>query len=118
MIHRLYYMTLANNASVLTRLIDTAEDEDYKEAMLAYFFLWRSIDDPKPATMRVLDRRIECYLKEKTQVEINFEVSDALDKLFRLRLVRRDPSGGLHAVPVKEALQTLDRIWDNQFRYA
>ena len=48
MIRSLYYLTLANNASVLTRLIDSAEDEEYKEAMLAYFFLWRAIDDPEP----------------------------------------------------------------------
>ena len=32
MIQKLYYLTLANNASVLTRLIDSAEDEEYKEA--------------------------------------------------------------------------------------
>jgi hypothetical protein len=118
MIHRLYYLTLANNASVLTRLIDTAEDEDYKEAMLAYFFLWRSTGEAKALTMRALDRRIEGYLRDKTHVEINFEVADALEKLFRLRLVHRDTAGGLHALPVREALQTLDRIWDNQFRYA
>ena len=42
MIQKLYYLTLANNASVLTRLIDSAEDEEYKEAMLAYYFLWRA----------------------------------------------------------------------------
>ena len=52
MIHQLYYLTLANNASVLTRLIDSAEDEEYKEAMLAYFFLWRAAGDG-----RALERR-------------------------------------------------------------
>ena len=41
MIRNLYYLTLANNGSVLNRLIDSAEEEEYKEAMLAYFFLWR-----------------------------------------------------------------------------
>lgn len=117
MIHRLYYLTLANNASVLTRLIDTAEDEEYKEAMLAYFFLWRARGEQKALTMRALDKRIECFLREKTQVEINFEVADALEKLFRLRLVQRDSAGGLHALPLREALQSLDRIWDGQFRY-
>ncbi len=42
MIRNLYYLTLANNSSVLTRIIDSAEEEEYKETMLAYFFLWRS----------------------------------------------------------------------------
>src|SRR5258706_4212516 len=81
MINKLYYLTLANNASVLTRMIDSAEDEEYKEAMLAYFFLWRSAKDPTPLTEPELDVRIEKYLTKKTGVEINFEVNDALDKL-------------------------------------
>lgn len=118
MIHRLYYLTLANNASVLTRMIDAAEDEEYKEAMLAYFFLWRSMGGPTPLTVPRLDERIEVYLAEKTGVEINFEVADALGKLFRLGLASRDPSGGLHAVPIDQALTVLDRKWDQTFRYS
>src|SRR5262249_41017858 len=66
MIHRLYYLTIANNASVLTRLIDSAEDEEYKEAVLAYYFLWRGADDPEPWTVARLDERIEAFLTEKT----------------------------------------------------
>jgi len=57
------------------------------------------------ASVQALDARIEAFLKEKTDVEINFEVSDALCKLFRLGLVRRDPQGGLHALPIDEALR-------------
>ncbi len=117
MIRSLYYLTLANNASVLTRLIDSAEDEEYKEAMLAYFFLWRAIDDPEPWNKAKLDAHIESYLEAKTGIEINFEVADALDKLFRLGLAWRDPQGHLHANPLPKALKALDRTWDNTFRY-
>jgi hypothetical protein len=118
MIHRLYYLTLANNASVLTRLIDSAEDEEYKEAMLAYFFLWQASGEVPPLTVPVLDDRIEAFLEQSTHVSINFEVADALKKLFRLGLVHRDAEGGLHALPIDEALRTLDRVWDNEFGYA
>ena len=117
MIRSLYYLTLANNASVLTRLIDSAEDEEYKEAMLAYFFLWRAIDDPEPWDKHELDSRIEAFLAAKTGIEINFEVGDALEKLFRLGLAWRDPQGHLHANPLPKALKALDRTWDNTFRY-
>jgi hypothetical protein len=117
MIRSLYYLTLANNASVLTRLIDSAEDEEYKEAMLAYFFLWRAIDDPEPLDKHDLDSRIEAFLAAKTGIEINFEVGDALEKLFRLGLAWRDPQGHLHANPLPKALKALDRTWDNTFRY-
>ncbi len=113
MIQKLYYQTLANNASVLIRLIDSAEDEEYKEAMLAYFFLWRSSGEPKPLTVPALDARIEDYLRRKTGIAINFEVADAVGKLDRLGLVHRDPQGGLHALPVDQALRTLDRLWDD-----
>jgi hypothetical protein len=117
MIHKLYYLTLANNASVLTRLVDSAEDEEYKEAALAYFFLWRNLDSRKTMTSADLDRQIERFLREKTGVEVNFEVSDALAKLFRLGLARRNHLGHLHATPLDQALKNLDKHWDNTFRY-
>jgi hypothetical protein len=112
MIRSLYYLTLANNASVLTRLVDSAEDEDYKEVMLAYFFLCRAAREPQPWDRRKLDTRIEGYLEEKTGIHIDFQVGDALNKLFRLGLVTRDAQGFLHAVPVEQALQILQRQWN------
>jgi hypothetical protein len=118
MIQRLYYLTLANNASVLTRLIDAAEDEEYKEAMLAYFFLWRAHNEPVRLTEPQLDQRIERYLLEKMGVSINFEVADALGKLVRLGLASSDSTGGLHAVPIEQALTILDRQWDQVFRFS
>jgi hypothetical protein len=117
MIHKLYYMTLANNASVLTRIVDTAEDEEYKEAMLAYFFLWRGPPCGELWTVPALDAHIEAFLKEKTKIEINFEVTDALTKLFRLGIASRDARGRLHALPIDRALKTLDRNWDSTFQY-
>jgi Protein of unknown function (DUF3754) len=117
MIRNLYYLTLANNGSVLNRLVDSAEEEEYKETMLAYFFLWRRLDEPEEWTMERLDAHIEAFLKSVSNVEINFEIADALGKLFRLGLARRDAKGRLHAVTIDQALTTLDRLWDNLFAY-
>ncbi len=117
MIQKLYYLTLANNASVLTRLVDSAEDEEYKEAMLAYFFLWKAACDEKSWNVERLDAHIEAYLKEKTGVSINFEVSDALTKLYRLGLAHRDTHGNVHPTPIDQSLQVLDRRWDDTFFY-
>ena len=88
--------------------------------MLAYYFLWRKVDDPEARcwTPRQLDHHIEGFLKEISGIEINFEIADALRKLFRLGLARRDTAGRLHAVPIEDALVVLDRLWDNTFRYA
>ena len=90
MIRNLYYLTLANNSSVLTRIIDSAEEEEYKEAMLAYFFLWRAAAQGRKPTGKELDAEIEAFLLDVSGVEINFEFGDAIGKLFRLGLADRD----------------------------
>jgi hypothetical protein len=118
MIQKLYYMTLANNGSVLTRLIDSANDEEYKEAMLAYYFLWRGSEDGEPWNVHRLDAHIENFLKEKTGITINYEIADALGKLFRLGLAHRDPKGYLHVTPIEEAIATLRQHWDKTFHLA
>lgn len=118
MIRNLYYLTLANNASVLTRLVDSAEEEEYKETMLAYFFLWRAIGTGEAWTADRLDKHIEGFLSDVSGVDIDFEVPDAIGKLFRLGLARRDAQGRLSATPIDQALVALDRLWDNTFRYA
>jgi Protein of unknown function (DUF3754) len=118
MIRNLYYLTMANNASVLNRLVDSAEEEEYKEAMLAYYFLWRRLGQEEEWTMEQLDSHIENFLKTVSNIEINFEIADALGKLFRLGLVRRDEQGRLHAVTIDQALVALDKHWDNTFCYS
>jgi hypothetical protein len=118
MIRNLYYLTLANNGSVLTRLVDSAEEEEYKETLLAYFFLWQRLGRDEDWTTERLDAHVEAFLKSVSDVEINFEIADALGKLFRLNLARRDAHGRLHAVPIDQALRALDKHWDDTFLYA
>jgi hypothetical protein len=111
MIRNLYYLTLANNGSVLTRLIDSAEEEEYKETVLAYFFLWRYHDPSSGLRANALDIMVETFLKETTGAEINFEIEDALSKLFRLGFASLDAEGRLVATPIAEAIENLDRLW-------
>ncbi len=107
MIRNLYYLTLANNGSVLTRLIDSAEEEEYKETLLAYYFLWRHHD----LAREELDRKVETFLREATGCEINFEIDDALSKLYRLGLADHDDAGRLVAAPIEQGLANLERLW-------
>ena len=111
MIRSLYYLTLANNSSVLTRLIDSAEEEEYKETLLSYFFLWQHHDPDRGVRVDALDVQIESFLKDLTGFEINFEISDALNKLYRLGLAHLDDEGRLIATPLNEALAHLDKLW-------
>jgi len=110
----LYYQNLDNNAGVLFRLLDEAEEQECREAILAYFFLWRRAGEPGWSSDR-LDSEIEAFLAEETKVSIDFEVGDALDKLKRLGLVETDENGKLRAVPIEQGLDRLDRAWDNLF---
>lgn len=116
MIRHLYYLNMATNASVITRIIDSAEEEEYKEALLAYFFLWRRASESWDRHR--LDAQVEAFLLEKTGVSIDFEIGDALDKLTRLGLLRPDPTGRLQAIPIDRALVSLDKRWDHYFRFA
>ena len=80
---------------------------------------WPIISCSRRAASRredALDRRIEAWLKETFGTDIDFECDDALVKLDRLGLLRRD-GGRLSVLPLDEALVRLDRIWDNFFPF-
>jgi Protein of unknown function (DUF3754) len=113
----LYYQNLDNNSGALCRLIDEAEEQECREAMLAYFFLWRQGSDAG-WTGQQLDDAIESFLEQRVQVQVDFELSDAIDKLKRLQLVEPVAEDRLRAVPIDVALGALDRAWDGYFQYA
>jgi hypothetical protein len=133
----LYYQNLDNNAGVISRLLDEAEEQENREAVLAYYFLWRKLDvrgstadelawknraqqNTFPGggfTAEELDQRIEQFLSDSLGRPIDFEVDDALAKLIRMNLVRQVAGGRYVALSLDEALATLDRAWDNYFPY-
>lgn len=63
-----------------------------------------------------LDRKIEAWLRDKFQLDIDFEVEDALAKLERLGLLRRDGER-LKMLPPDQALTRLDQVWDDYFQF-
>lgn len=109
----LYFKNLDNNAGVFHHLLDAAEEEECKEALLGYFFL---LTTDKDLTEKALDDVIEGWFKLKWDADLDFEVDDALAKLERLGLVRRD-GDILRVKPLKEAKAHLDDIWDNYFTF-
>ena len=98
----------------MTALVDGAEEEEFKEATMAYYFLLKS--DQK-LTEPELDNLIEEWLEEKHNVKVDFEVDDALGKLEKLNLLERDDRGVLSVPSLDEALRRMDFIWDNYFDY-
>jgi hypothetical protein len=112
----LYYCNLDNNAGVLCRLLDEAEEQELRETVLAYFLLWRYA----PAcgwTQDELDERAEAWLASNAGLDVDFEVDDAAAKLLRLGIALEDAHGRLRAIGVEKALVRLDHAWDNFFQY-
>jgi hypothetical protein len=81
----LYFKLLDNNAGVLFRLLDDAEESECKESMLAYYFL---LAQGESMTSAELDQRIEAWFAENWQCQLDFEIDDALDKLQNLGLAQ------------------------------
>jgi len=108
-----YYRNINNNAGIFDYIIGAAEEQECKEAFLAYYFLSTAASPP---TETELDQRIEKWLQDTFSVDIDFEVDDALAKLERLGLLKHDGER-LTVRPPEEALARLDYEWDNYFQY-
>lgn len=107
----LYFRNLDNNAGVLTALVDEAEAEEVKEAIVAYRFL---LEEEAGLPVDELDRRVEAWFREEHGADLDFDATDALDKLVELELAKRE--GDRFAVlPLRPALARLDGIWDAFF---
>lgn len=123
----LYFQNQANNASVLTRLVDAAETEEAKELLLAYFLLY--VERDRDYTVEELDRRVEQWLRARFEVDVDFEVDDAVRKLIEKdliveRVVEPAPAASgeapkprrvLKVYDLPSSLRRLDEWWDNFF---
>ncbi len=109
----LYFRNLDNNAGVFHRLIDSAEEEECKESLLAYHAL---LCAGRPLSELELDRQVEQWFLDRWQCSLDFEADDALRKLVRLQLV--DQAGEKYsAVAPAVALRRLDQRWDAFFQF-
>ena len=109
----LYFKNLDNNTGVFHHLVDTAEEEEFKEAILAYYFL---LVEDRDLTITQLDETVERWFENKHNCMINYEIEDALQKLERWNLVNRDRNI-IGRKSMNDAMQQLDKIWDNYFPY-
>mgnify|MGYP000551253444 CR=1 FL=1 len=102
-----YYRNVNNNSGIFGYLIGEAEDQDWKEVLLAYYCL---LTEAGPLTREVHDARIEEFLARAIGVSADFDVDHALSRLRGYGLMI-EANGGLQAVPLPDALARLDREW-------
>ncbi|MGE3143480.1 MAG: DUF3754 domain-containing protein [Hyphomonadaceae bacterium] len=108
-----YFRNLANNGGVIDALIGDGEEQDVKEAVLAY---WRLLTAQRPMTAAELDADIQQLLRDRLALRIDFEIADALAKLQRFKLVRREGEA-YEAIALDAALKALDAAWDDYFSF-
>ena len=114
----LYFQNLANNQSMLAHVIDSAEGEQCKELLLAYFLLY--VERDRDFNREQLDRRAEQWLAQEFGVTVDFDVSGAVRTLIDKELVAEvcrpaaAVSGGavLKVYDLPSALHRLDDAWE------
>ncbi|MCA9121151.1 MAG: DUF3754 domain-containing protein [Planctomycetaceae bacterium] len=101
----LYYQNLDNNAGVMFRILDEAEEQECREVILAYELLRREANQDGWSESE-LDTAAEAFLQGILGFQVDFEVADALDKLKRLRYATVDAQKMWRAVPLDSAIAT------------
>jgi hypothetical protein len=109
----LYFKNLDNNSGVFHNLIDSAEEEECKEAILAYYFL---VTIGGAMTSEQLDKNIEQWFSEQFDFQIDFEIADALAKLERFGIVKSNDDQYV-ALSISAAQLQLDTQWDGLFNF-
>ena len=109
----LYFKNLGNNSGVFHSLLDASEEEELKEAILAYAFLHKA---GTPLSAGELDKRIEHWFIDRFQTDLDFDVEDGLEKLLRIGLGSQS-NGQWTVLPIEGALRRVDEIWDGLFDY-
>ena len=108
LIKHLYFKNLDNNTGVIHRIADDAEEEECKEALLAYYFL---LTAESPKTITELAQEIEGWFLNRWDCVVHFDIEDAVGKVLRLGIAK-DDGGRLTALPLEEALTVLEGHWN------
>jgi hypothetical protein len=106
----LYFHSMADNRGVMTLLADRAADEDIKEEMLLYTAIANVRF--KVHDLKTIDEGIEGYLSQTFGVKVDFDVSDALERLQKEQIVTVLEDGTLRTLPPPEAALHIDKLWD------
>ncbi len=110
MAQNLYFHAMADNRGVMIKLSECGADEDVKEEILLYSVLAK--EPAKRSDLKLIDAAVEKYLRTTFDIQVDFDLPDALDRLIADGIVREDADGTLHTLPPIEAARHLDAKWD------
>ena len=108
----IYFRNVNNNSGIFNYIIGEAEEQDWKEALLAYCgLLLASV----PLGRDALGAHVEELLMQTFGVRVSFGVETALAKLDELGLLK-EASASVSVVPPGEAVERLERLWVDLLR--
>jgi len=105
----LYFQNMASNTAVIHRLVGMVASEELKEAVLAYLLCREHERRGSTLTQKGLQEYTENWLMERFDVDVAFDLPDALETMSRLGLWRDEAR--LLVKPPSEALALLDEHW-------
>ena len=110
MAQNLYFHAMADNRSAMIKLADRAAEEDFKEEMLLYCVLAKT--PTRRNQLSDVDRGIENYLRKTFEIDVDFDLGEALGRLIGDGLVAEDATGLLTVLQPVEAASHIDFKWD------
>jgi hypothetical protein len=110
MAQNLYFHAMADNRGVMIKLSECGADEDVKEEILLYSVLAK--EPAKRSDLKLIDAAVEKYLRTTFDIQVDFDLPDALERLIADGIVREDADGTLHTLAPVEAARHLDAKWD------
>jgi hypothetical protein len=108
----IYYRNINNNSGIFSYLIGEAEEQEWKEALLAYYCLSTAAE---PLTPAALGTSIDEFLSQRFGVSADFAIDEALTRLKRLGLLS-ESGGMLSALPLPAAIERLETEWAQLLR--
>ncbi|XP_030468310.2 uncharacterized protein LOC115686996 isoform X1 [Syzygium oleosum] len=111
----LYEKTLASGFGSVHFLLDASEQQQYKEAILAYAILLKANQDQVNARQCIGDK-CEKFMYDTFKVQVDMPVDKAMDTLMRLGLVSERHINGiasLQAIPCVKAYGALKVRWNS-----
>ncbi|CAL5045194.1 unnamed protein product [Urochloa decumbens] len=116
----LYEKTLASGFGSVYFLLDASEQQQYKEALLAYAMLLCRKKYQVSSRASIRDS-CEEFMYEKFKAKIEMPIDNAMETLVRLGLVIELPSNGGSSViglPCSEAYEILRSRWDSLLEHS
>lgn len=103
----LYYQNLDNNTGVIHALVSMVLQEECKESLLAYAACHAAA--PPIASPDDLAQRVQRWLRERFDVEVDYDVRDALATLERMGLW--NDAASFRVLPPHAAIDRLRSHW-------